>query len=63
MLSKKEVSKEITRLFPDIEFTKLAFGTSKVDEWVESSLLPFLFYQNTVDSKNRIVNLFLPESF
>ena len=62
MLSKKEVSKEITRLFPDIEFTKLAFGTSKVDEWVESSLLPFLFYQNTVDSKHRVVNLFLPES-
>lgn len=62
MIVKEEISKYISNIFPDIDHTHFSIGELKINEWVESSLLPFLFYQNTVDSQHRIISLFLPES-
>ena len=62
MLVKEKLSKYISNIFPDIDHSNITIGDSEITEWIESTLLPFLFYQNTIDSKNRIISLFLPES-
>lgn len=62
MLVKEKLSKCVSDIFPDINHSNITINDSKINEWIESTLLPFLFYQNTIDSKSRIINLFLPES-
>lgn len=62
MLNKDKLNDYIKRKFPDLDKTSIKLGDKVPGSWIESKLLPYLFYQNTIDNKRRIISLYLPEA-
>jgi len=62
MLDKKYIADYISTEFPDLKNTGFNLNDAEVSAFSENTLLPFLIYQNTVDSKNRIIELYLQEN-
>lgn len=62
MLNKKYIANYISTEFPDLKNTAFNLNDAEISAFSENTLLPFLLYQNTVDSKNRIIELYLQEN-
>jgi hypothetical protein len=62
MLDKNYLAEIAQTNFPDLANTNFQFNNIRVSSFTESILLPFLVYQNTVDTNNRLIGLFLPEN-
>src|SRR5690349_6456985 len=60
MLDKHFLKDLIIKNFPDLENTSFEFNDKQSQSFSKKYLLPFLIYQNTVDSNNRLISLFLP---
>ncbi len=62
MINKKYLSPIINDEFPDLKNTQFEINGRAVSHFTENTLLPFLIYQNTTDSKNRLIQLFLQDN-
>lgn len=63
MINKEYLQKIISEEFPDLRTTRFTMNRESLNRFSETSLLPFLIYQNTMDSKNRLIELYLqPDS-
>lgn len=63
MINKDYLHKIISEEFPDLRTTRFEMNRESLNLFSETSLLPFLIYQNTMDSKNRLIELYLqPDS-
>src|ERR1700754_828098 len=62
MLNKNYIADYISKEFPDLKNTGFNLNDADISAFTERTLLPFLIYQNTVDSKNRIIELYLQEN-
>lgn len=60
MIDKDYLQKIISEEFPDLKTTRFMMNREILNLFSETSLLPFLIYQNTMDSKNRLIELYLP---
>jgi len=61
-MNKTELESAIQKDFPDINHTEFVINGRGVEGFVQQRLLPFLIYQNTVDSSSRLITLFLEEN-
>lgn len=63
MINKEYLQKIISEEFPDLRTTRFTMNRKSLNRFSETSLLPFLIYQNTMDSKNRLIEIYLqPDS-
>lgn len=62
MIDREKITTLITQKFPDLKSISFKLGQQEKNSIIENKILPFLFFQNTIDSKRRIINLFLPEA-
>jgi hypothetical protein len=62
MINKKYLTTIIDEEFPDLKKTRFKLNGQALRRFTENTLLPFLIYQNTTDSKNRLIQLYLQES-
>ncbi len=61
-MNKNIVIEHIRENYPDIEKMNFSYGGINVDTFVESQILPLLFYYNATSQSNRIITLFLPQN-
>lgn len=62
MLNKNYLLDFISKEFPDLKNTRFNINDVSISAFTENTLLPFLIYQNTTDSKNRLIELYLEEN-
>ena len=62
MINKQYLEKIIDEEFPDLKKTQFKLNDESMGLFTERSLIPFLIYQNTTDSKYRLIELYLQEN-
>lgn len=62
MIDKNYLTEIVRSNFPDLASTSFNFNKLAISSFTESTLLPFLVYQNTIDTNHRLIGLFLPET-
>lgn len=59
MLDRLYLENKIFSTFPDIYNSKFEINNKQISTFSESTLLPFLVYQNTIDKNHRLIGLYL----
>ncbi|MCX3263713.1 DISARM anti-phage system protein DrmE domain-containing protein [Pedobacter agri] len=59
MISKAYLETVISEEFPDLKNTRFTMNHRSLRLFSENTLLPFLIFQNTTDSKNRLISLYM----
>lgn len=62
MINQNYVSSKIEEKFPELQRISFSINGNILTDYSENSLYPFMIYQNTIDTLNRIITIYLPEN-
>jgi len=62
MINKNYISEKIQERFSDLLRIKFSINGNVISDFSEKTLYPFMIYQNTVDTLNRLITVYLPEN-
>ncbi len=62
MINKDYIFEKIQEKFPDLHRISFTVNGKTISDYSEKILYPFLIYQNTVDTLNRLITIYLPEN-
>ena len=62
MLNKNYISENVQKRFSDLHRVNFSINGRDITDFSEKTLYPFMIYQNTIDTLNRLITIYLPEN-